>query len=112
VLLQVAVDPVTGDVLVAAEGELTSPTMTALSAGGSSSRTAPNQGLTDIFLAKYNRDGIVQWMAHVGGRGIDQNPFVAVRPDSRIYLVSQLAAVCSGKHHCHAAFNILLHCRC
>lgn len=81
-------DPVTGDVLVAAEGEQTSPTLTARSAGGATSLSDPNYGLTDIFLAKFSRDGIVQWITLVGGSGVDQTPFVAVRPDSRIYLVS------------------------
>lgn len=85
-------DPRTDDVLVAAEGELFA-TMTARSAGGATSLSAPSQGLTDIFLAKFTKDGIVQWIAHVGGRGIDDNPFVAVRPDSRIYLVSPRCSI-------------------
>ncbi len=77
----VAIDPITGDVLVA--GTFTGSTdFDPLNAGGE--RTS--RGLNDLALARYDAQGTLVWVRTLGGFGLDGGSAVAVDDNGRIYL--------------------------
>lgn len=46
----------------------------------------PATGLTDLFLAKYNNNGSLAWIQHMGGTGPDRGNRVFFGPDDHVYL--------------------------
>lgn len=58
----------------------------------------PNQGISDIFLAKYNTTGVQQWIRQIGTGGEDTSLDVAVDSIGNIYLTGFTHASLGGSH--------------
>jgi hypothetical protein len=53
-------------------GYYTSATLTIKNANGSTFQTLSNTGNNDIFIAKYNSNGICQWVTQIASTGNDR----------------------------------------
>lgn len=49
--------------------------------------TSQGGGGYDLFLAKYNRDGVVQWQRVLGGAGTDAGYDIAIDSNDNIYVI-------------------------
>ena len=58
----------------------------------SSFGTLLNAGSEDIFLAKYNPNGIVQWTTQIGRNGTDQRASIATDTYGNVYIAGQYAS--------------------
>ncbi len=50
-----------------------------------------SEGTADIFFAKYDTDGTLQWIRQIGGKGSDGGSSVAVNKDGDVYLTGNFA---------------------
>lgn len=57
---------------------------------GNASKTS--QGNSDIFVARYSDAGIFQWVASMGGTGVDEGKSVTVDVDGNVYSTGVFAA--------------------
>jgi hypothetical protein len=51
-----------------------------------------NNSSDDIFLAKYNSSGNVQWVTNIGGSSSEAVPFIATDSSNNIYITGQYAS--------------------
>ncbi len=51
-----------------------------------------SEGTSDIFFAKYDTEGSLQWIRQIGGQGSDGGSGVAVNKDGDVYLTGTFAA--------------------
>ncbi len=54
--------------------------------GGNTTIACTSDGVNDIFLAKYNSNGVFQWVRHAGGTGRDEAKSVKCDADGNIYI--------------------------
>lgn len=54
--------------------------------GNTSSTSVTSAGADDIFIAKYNNLGVVQWVQRAGGTGLDGANALALDPSGNIYI--------------------------
>ena len=76
----------------------------AVSADGSiyvcGTTSSVGSGGKDIFLAKYNSSGTIQWQRAIGGTGSDEGASVAVSADGSIYVCGTTSSTGSGGNDC------------
>lgn len=53
-------------------------------------------GSRDVFLAKYNKDGVIQWQKALGGSGSDYGYAVAVDSSSNVYVAGTVTNPSTG----------------
>ncbi|GHB70406.1 hypothetical protein [Persicitalea jodogahamensis] len=51
-----------------------------------------SEGTSDIFFAKYDTEGSLRWIRHIGGQGSDGGSGVAVNKDGDVYLTGTFTA--------------------
>ena len=67
-------------------GIYSSPLLTIYNADGTSFADLTNSGLADIFIVKYNSDGIPQWARTAGGVDYEQPPFIILDASANVYV--------------------------
>ena len=75
-----------GNIFIAAN-YTTSGTITSSTGGTTKTMPAPF-GMSDLFLAKYDSSGIIQWVAQIGGTDLDGSPRIATDSSGSVYLTS------------------------
>ena len=61
--------------------------------------TTTNIGGKDSFVAKYNANGVEQWLSRFGGSGDDQPNAVTIASDGTIYVAGKAASAFGGANH-------------
>tara|TARA_R110002073_G_scaffold23696_5_gene80722 strand:+ start:8263 stop:10998 length:2736 start_codon:yes stop_codon:yes gene_type:complete len=61
--------------------------------------TTTNIGGKDSFVAKYNANGVEQWLSRFGGTGDDQPNAVTIAGDGTIYVAGKAASAFGGENH-------------
>lgn len=68
-------------------GSYSSASLSILNQGGGTAVTLANLGEADVFVAKYNTSGTVQWGARIGGTSTEQGNAIAVDSTGSVYVV-------------------------
>jgi hypothetical protein len=90
-----------GDVYVTGNGDGTGAILTAFSSNGVAfGTTLANSGSSDIFIVKYNTNGIVQWVTRIASSGFDTAYGIATDSSGNIYICGQ-----GGSSGAVTAFN-------
>jgi len=77
------------------------------SAGTAFATTLAPMGNTDIFIAKYNSSGVVQWCARAGSSGADSGYSIAVN-SSNVYIAGFYTGPCTFYNSAGTAFATTL----
>jgi hypothetical protein len=65
-----------------------SGTLTFYNAGGTSSgKTIPNSGNSDVFIAKYDTNGVVQWAGRAAGPTFDYGNSISADSSGNVYVI-------------------------
>ena len=67
-------------------GRYASTTLTLYNTGGSSGTTLTNSGGSDVFIAKYNTSGVVQWATKIAGTGDDAGYGMSTDSGGNVYV--------------------------
>jgi hypothetical protein len=96
---------VNGNVYVTGEGG-TGSVVTAYNANGSAfGTTLANAGGTDVFIAKYTSDGVVQWVARVASTGADIGYAVNTDSSGNLYVGGQAGAAMTAYNSDGSTFS-------
>ena len=63
--------------------------LAAYNADGTFFRSLPNSGNTDVFIVKYNTDGVVQWISRIASTGGDIGYAISTDSSGNVYVTGQ-----------------------